>query len=32
MSQGIRVNEEALIDFGNKMIDSVELAGRLQKI
>lgn len=32
VSQWVKVNEEALIDFWNETIDSVELAGRLKKI
>jgi hypothetical protein len=32
VSQWIRVNEAALIDFWNETIDSVELGGRLRKI
>jgi hypothetical protein len=31
-SRWIRANEEALIDFWNEKIDSVELGGRLNKI
>jgi hypothetical protein len=32
VSQWIRLNEAALIDYWNESIDSVELGGRLQKI
>ena len=32
VSQWIELNEEALIDFWNETIDSVELGGRLRKI
>jgi hypothetical protein len=32
VSQWIKLNEDALIDFWNETIDSVELGGRLKKI
>ncbi len=32
VSQWIKLNEDALIDFWNETIDSVELGGRLTKI
>ena len=32
VSRWISLNEEALIDFSNETIDSVELGGRLKKI
>ena len=32
VSRWVQLNEEALIDFWNETIDSVELGGRLQKI
>jgi hypothetical protein len=32
VAQWVTANEEALIDFRNEMIDSVELGARLKKI